>query len=444
MKYAIPYAWLRSSAFTALLIAASMTPAFAQVTIRITTGVNHPVPIAIVPFAESARDPVDVAKVVAHDLVGSGRFSALASDRMPATPHHAAQVQFGAWKADGIDYLLVGRVVPLSRARLAVDFNLLNVLTRQSVARKRFTGMPQALLNAAHRVSDVVFRAITGIRGAFDTHIAYVAQVGTGAAHRFQLVVADADGYNQHLILQSPLPLMSPVWSPNGKWLAYVSFEDHLSAVYIQRVRTGQRYRVSARPGENGAPAWAPNGQELALTLSGNSGYPQIYVLNMHTRHFTRITDAPAINTSADWAPNGRSIYFTSDRDGSPQIYRIGVTPGSLPVRVTFTDGYNADPRVSPNGRLLAMVTGIDGRFCIAVQNLKTGSFRVLTHGPLDSSPSFAPNGATIIYSRGLLGEKGGSVLAMVSVDGLPGMTLKPTHGQVGNPAWGPFPRRNY
>ncbi len=443
MKRTIPHAGLRSSALAALLFAAAATPALAQVTIRITTGVNHPVPIAVVPFAESEQDPIDVAAVVAHDLAGCGRFTTLARDRMPGTPHHAAQVRFGAWKATGIDYLVVGRVVRRSRGRLAVDFNLLNALTRQSVARERFTGTPQALLNAAHRVSDAIFQAITGIRGAFDTHIAYVAQIGTGAHHEFQLVVADADGYNQHLILQSPLPIMSPVWSPNGKWLAYVSFEDHLSAVYVQRVRTGQRYRVSARPGENGAPAWAPNGQKLALTLSGNS-YPQIYVLNLHTHHFTRITDAPAINTSAEWAPNGRSVYFTSDRDGSPQIYRVGITPGSIPVRITYTDGYNADPRISPNGKLLAMVTAIDGRFCIAVQNLKTGTFRVLTRGPLDSSPSFAPNGATIIYSKGLLGPKGGSILAMVSVDGLAGMTLKPTHGEVSSPTWGPFPRKDH
>ena len=442
MKHSNPYAPLRSIALAALLAAGSITPALAQLTIKITSGVNHPVPIAIVPFTESRRDPVDVAGVVQHDLTGSGRFSALARSRMPATPHHAAQVHFTAWKATGVDYVVVGRVVSLSGGRLGVDFNLLNVLTHQSVARKRFTGTPQALRNAAHRVSDVIYQAITGIRGAFDTHIAYVAQVGTGAARQFQLVVADADGYNQHLILESHLPLMSPVWSPNGKWLAYVSFEDHLSAVYVQRVQTGQRYRVSARAGENGAPAWAPNGQRLALTLSGESGYPQIYVLNLHTQHLTRITDAPAINTSADWAPNGRSIYFTSDRDGSPQIYRIGVTPGSLPVRVTFTDGYNADPQVSPNGKLLAMVTGIDGRVCIAVQNLKTGTFHVLTHGPLDSTPTFAPNGATIMYTKQLMGRKGGSILATISVDGLTGMTLKPTHGEVEDPTWGPFPRQ--
>ena len=438
MKRILRAEWIRFAAAAALLIGAGLPCAHAQLTIRITSGVTHPVPIAIVPFAEAPNAAVDVAGVVQHDLNGSGRFSGLARAQMPATPHRAAQVAFPLWKSTGVDYMVVGRVRPIGGGELAVDFNLLNVLTGQSVVRKRFTGTPAALRNAAHRVSDAVFQAITGIRGAFDTRIAYVALIGAGKTERFQLVVADADGYTQHLILESRFPIMSPEWSPNGKWLTYVSFEDHLSAVYVQRVQTGQRYRVSAQAGENGAPSFSPNGQELALTLSGTSGYPQIYVLNLHTRKLTRVTYTPAINTGAVWAPDGRSLYFTSDRAGSPQIYRKSLAPGSLPQRITFTGSYNASPRISPHGTHLAMVTRADGGYCIAVQNLKSGTFRVLTKGPLDSTPSFAPNGATIIYTQRPPGASGG-ILAMVSVDGLTGMTLKPSHGSVQDPTWGPF-----
>ena len=434
---------MRTAAIAALLALGGLPAAQAQLTIKITSGVTHPVPIAVVPFAETSSASVNVAAVVQHDLVGSGRFSGLAAAQMPATPDHAAQVAFPVWKTTGVDYLVVGRVKPMGNGELAVDFNLLNVLTGQSVVRKRFTGPAAALRNAAHRVSDAIYQAITGIRGAFDTRIAYVAVVGSGAAQRFQLVVADADGYNQHLILESRFPIMSPVWSPDGKWLAYVSFEDHLSAVYLQQVRTGQRYRVAARAGENGSPSFSPNGQELALTLSGVSGYPQIYVLNLHTHQFTRITHTPAINTGATWAPDGRALYFTSDRAGSPQIYRKSLTPGSLPRRITFTDGYNADPHVSPDGTHLAVVTQVDGQYCIAVQNLKTGNFRVLTHGPLDSTPSFAPNGAELIYAN-RPGSGSQAILATTSIDGLTGMTLKPTHGQIQDPTWGPFPQHSH
>jgi TolB protein len=411
----------------------------AQLQIQITSGVTNPVPIAIVPFAEGSTAGTDVADVVQHDLVGSGRFTELPRNKMPATPTSAADVKFGDWKAAGSDYVVVGQVVPVAGGQLAVDFNLLNDLTGQSIARQRFVGSASALRNAAHRVSDVIYQAITGIRGAFATRIAYIAIAGEGADERFQLVVADADGYNQHLILESRFPLMSPAWSPDGQFLSYVSFENHLSAVYVQRVLTGQRTRVSMRAGINGAPAWSPDGKKLALTLSGDSGHPQIYVLDLSTQHLTRITDSPSINTEAIWSPDGRYIYFTSDRAGEPQIYRCSSTPGSIPERITFTDEYNAGPHVSADGKLLAMVTRDDsGSYRIAVQNLTSGEFRMLTPGRLDQSPSFAPNGASIMYAaRPGRGEAG--ILATISVDGLTGLSLKPTQGEVRDPAWGPF-----
>jgi TolB protein len=281
-----------------------------------------------------------------------------------------------------------------------------------------------------------VYEKILGIRGAFATRIAYVAVDGQPPAQNYQLVVADADGENQRLILQSRFPLMSPAWSPDGQWLAYVSFESKRSAVYVQLVRTGERRQVSARAGVNGAPAWSPDGKKLALTLGGGSGNPDIYVLDLSSQNLTRVTDDPAIDTEPAWAPDGHSVYFTSDRAGGPQIYRIGVNPGDKPKRITFGGNYNARPRLSPDGTQLAMVTLDNGNYRIAVQDLSSGTVRVLSRGHLDESPSFAPNGATLMYA-----ERDGSrgSLATVSVDGLTGLRLKSEQGEVREPAWGPF-----
>ncbi|MGH8324029.1 MAG: Tol-Pal system beta propeller repeat protein TolB, partial [Steroidobacteraceae bacterium] len=236
-----------------LLVAAVATgvvmPVHAQLKIEITSGVTDPVPIAVVPFARAvpADGGLDVAQVIQHDLAGSGRFRTLSGPRMPtATPTRADEVVPADWKSAGADYVVVGRVTSVENGQLAVDFDLVNSLTNQRVVSQRFVGMPSALRNAAHRVSDVVYEKILGIRGVFATRIAYVAVDGQPPGQNYQLVVADADGENQRLILQSRFPLMSPAWSPDGQWLAYVSFESKRSAVYVQLVRTGERRQVSA------------------------------------------------------------------------------------------------------------------------------------------------------------------------------------------------------
>jgi TolB protein len=425
-----------ASAFLAIGLLA-LKPAHAELQIEVTSGVRDPVPIAIVPFAHVPADGgFDVAAVVEHDLSGSGRFRALARDRQPGTPTRAEDVAASTWKGVGSDYVVVGRVSALDGGNVAVDFDLVSALTGSKVATQRFTGTPAALRNAAHKVSDAVYQKILGVRGAFATRIAYIAVDGVPPSQTYQLIVADADGANPHLILESRFPLMSPSWSPDGQWLAYVSFETKHSAVYVQLVRSGERRQVSARAGVNAAPEWSPDGHKLALTLGGSGGNPDIFVLDLASQDLTRITDDPSIDTEPVWSPDGRSLYFTSDRAGSPQIYQIAATAGAHPKRVTFTGNYNARPRISPDGSQLAMVTLDSGNYRIAIQDLANGAVRVVSRGHLDESPSFAPNGATLIYS-----EREGShgSLATVGADGLTGLRLKAPHGEVQAPAWGPF-----
>src|ERR1700753_1947411 len=386
-----PRRGLRSGTGAAVLTALILTvgvaaPAGAQLKIQVTSGVMDPVPIAIVPFAHAGQPDggLDVAQVVQHDLEGSGRFKAMSRSQMPSTPTQPTAVVLNDWKNAGEDYIVVGRVVPLDGGNLAVDFDLMNTLTGQRVAGQRFVGTPGALRNAAHRVSDVVYEKIVGIRGAFATRIAYVSVDGQPPSQKFQLIVADADGENQRLVLESRSPLMSPSWSPDGQWLAYVSFENKRSAVYVQFVRTGERRQVSARAGINGAPVWSPDGKKLALTLGGSSGNPDIYILELQTQSLQPITNDPAIDTEPTWSPDGKSLYFTSDRAGGPQIYRIGVNPGDKPKRITFGGNYNARPRLSPDGTQLAMVTLEGGNYRVAIEDIASGTVKMLSHGHLD------------------------------------------------------------
>ena len=411
--------------------------AWAELQIDITKGVTDPIPIAIVPLsAAPGGGGFDYAAVVQHDLDGSGRFRGMDRRNMHQLPARASEVVAADWHADGADYVLVGRVTPVDAARATIDCELVNTLSGASLGSVRVAAVAANPRAAAHQLSDFVYQKILGTRGAFATRIAYVAVDGAPPAQHFQLVVADADGENAQVILDSHQPIMSPAWSADGQWLAYVSFEDHVAAVIVQQLRTGQRQRVSARAGVNGAPAWSPDGRRLALTLSGTGGNLDIYVLDLATQALTRITDDPAIDTEPAWSADGADLYFTSDRSGGPQIYRTDVAQHQRVQRISFDSPYNARPRPSPDGRSLALVTREGSDYRIAVQDLATRTVRVLTRGSLDESPSFAPNGMTLIYA----GRSGGrGTLETVAVDGQVSQRLKSDRGDVREPVWGPF-----
>lgn len=419
-----------------LLLAMLALPARAELVIDITKGVTDPIPIAVVPFARAvpADGGFDVAAVVQRDLESSGRFKAMARNAMLSQPTRGSEVQAADWRSGGNDYVVVGRI-GTSGTQLQVEFELINALTGLQLASQRYTASSANLRNAAHQIADLVFEKIIGTRGAFATRIAYVSVDGQPPAQNYQLIVADADGENPRVVLASKMPIMSPAWSADGQWLAYVSFENKISAVYVQQLRSGERRRISARAGVNSAPSWAPDGKRLALTLSGSNGNLDIYVLDLATQALTRITDDPSIDTEPTWSADGQSLYFTSDRAGGPQIYKVELANRQRIQRVTFGSSYNARPRLSPDGRNLAYVTREGNAYRIGVQDM-AGNARVLTRGTLDESPSFAPNGMTLIYAGR---QNGQGTLETVSVDGQVTQRLRSDQGQVREPAWGPY-----
>lgn len=421
-----------------LLVAAWSGTAHAQLRLDITEGVRDAVPVAIVPFGGQAEGSTgDVAAVVANDLQLSGRFKPLERRDMVTRPTTGAAIRFEDWRLLRSDFIVVGRVEP-DATGLAVTFELFNVQTGQPLLGQRLTTTERGLRATAHRISDLVFERLTGIPGAFSTRIAYVAVEGQAPRKTYRLMVADADGYGPRTITESTEPLMSPAWSPDGQSLAYVSFEGKASAVYVQRLATGERRRVSARLGINGAPAWSPDGSKLALTLS-RDGNLDIYTLDLASQALTRLTTDPAIDTEPEWARDGSSLYFTSDRAGSAQVYRVEAAAGQAAQRLTFTNGYNARPRMSPDGQSLALVTLDRGAYRIATFDLKTRNVRVLTEGRQDEAPSFAPNGAVVIYAT-RAGARG--ALAMVSSDGRFQQRLSSDVGDVREPVWSPYPAR--
>ena len=414
--------------------------AHAQLQIEIVDGNPSALPIAVVPFqwleaGPPPSDPVD--EVVAADLYRSGLFDPMAAEDMPDKPVDPEGIRFGTWRLLKVDYIVIGKVrTPVDGQGHEIHYMLYDVHKQEQLLSRITTVGPGDLRFGAHKVADSIYEALTGVPGAFSTRIAYVTATGIGNGINYELVVADADGFGPQSIVGSPEPLLSPSWSPDGRKLAYVSFEQGNSAIYLQDVSTGARELLSSGKGINGAPAFSPDGRKMALTLS-RTGNPEIYVRDMATGRTEQITQHWAIDTEPAFSPDGRYVYFTSDRGGRPQIYRVPAGGGN-PDRVTLEGEYNARASISPDGRKIAVAHGRGNEYRIAVWDIETERFTILTPGRLDESPSFAPNGSMILYAT-REGDRG--VLSAVSADGSVRTRLILSEGDVREPAWSPVLR---
>jgi len=340
----------------------------------------------------------------------------------------------------GMENLVIGQLTETSTGDYEVEFRLIDVYKEKQIAGFKLPSTKAQLRTTAHEISDIIYEKLIGVRGAFATRIAYITVNKQHDGKKvYTLQIADADGHNPQVLLESPEPLLSPSWSPDGKRLAYVSFEGKNSAIFVQDIKTGKREKIAANRGINSAPAWSPDGSRLAMTLS-KDGNTEIYIMHLASNSLRRITKNKAIDTEPNWSSNGKKLAFTSDRGGSPQIYEVNVLGGGKPKRLTFESPYNARPRYSSDGNFLTMVTGEKGIYRIAILDLRNGYFDILTKSRLDESPSFAPNDHMIIYTT--TGARG-TALAAVSADGQVHQRLVLQDGEVREPAWGPFlPRR--
>jgi TolB protein len=403
----------------------------AQLTIDITTSGGRQIPIAVMPMAGESTQPQAVSEVVSADLARTGLFRLVNTIGISPVPTEPSEVNFGDWTARSAEALVIGKIDSMAEGRVEVRFRLFDVAKQSQLASYSYVVAPAQLRATAHRIADLIYEKLTGDKGVFSTKITYVVKRGT----RYELQVADADGFNAQSVLASQEPIISPAWSPDGSRIAYVSFDQKKPVVVVQNLAQGTTRVVANFRGNNSAPAWYPDGRHLAVALS-KDGLTQIYRVPATGGEAERLTESSGIDTNPNFSPDGQWLAFMSDRGGSPQIYRQPAGGGPA-QRLTFEGTYNAAPKFSPDGRHIAFVQREGGRFRIATLELATGQVSVLTDGTLDDSPSFAPNGKMILYEAQVGGR---GQLAAVSGDGRVRQRLSSAAGDVQDPSWGPMP----
>ena len=410
------------------------TAASAQLSIEITGAGAQRLPIAIAPFAgEGALGQgaaTAISSVVRADLERSGLFRTLEVPVLNPPLTEASPVNYPEWRARLADALVLGSVAARPDGRFEVRFKLFDTVKGADLSGVAYTLSRQQARTTAHRIADFVYEKLTGEKGVFSTRIAFVVKRG----NRFELQVADADGAGEETALASFEPIISPAWSPDGRRLAYVSFENKKPVVYVHSLLDGKRQVAANFKGSNSAPAWSPDGQRLAVSLSRDGG-SQIFLVNADGSGVRRLAQSSGIDTEPVFTPDGKSIYFTSDRGGSPQIYRMPAGGGEA-QRVTFEGSYNVSPRISPDGKTLAYIARHNGKFQVTTMDLASRQTQVLTDSDKDESPSFAPNGRMILLATVNAGR---GVLFAVSSDGRIKQRLPYAGGDVREPAWGPF-----
>lgn len=400
----------------------------AQLSIEITGAGANRIGVVLPEFSGDASYTRALLSVVKSDLERSGFFKVI--DNGPAGLDENSPVPFDAFRAQGADAAAMGSLAQTNDGRMEARFRLFDVNKRLELGGSAYVTQATQLRAAGHRIADFIYERLTGEKGVFSTRIAYVLK----NAGRFELQIADADGQGAQAALVSSEPIISPSWSPDGRRLAYVSFENKKPVIYVHALSTGRRATVANFRGSNSAPAWSPDGTRLAIVLT-KDGNSQIYLVNADGSGVQRLLYSSGIDTEPVWSADGQFIFFTSDRGGGPQIYRTTSSGGDV-QRITFEGNYNVSPRVSQDGRTLAFITRREGRFQLATLDLPTRQMQVLTDSSKDESPSFAPNGRMILFATEV-GRRG--VLSAVSVDGRIKQRLSVAAGDVREPAWAPF-----
>ena len=410
---------------------------FAELVLEVTKGSENPYSLVVIDFNGPSKISKKINNIIQSDMKRTGEFDVRDNSQLISVPKSEEEIKYKDFKLLGVDFIVLGSLLSENKFNLSVSYDVYDVRKEKKIRTSKVFGIPNKIRQLSHYISDGIYEEITGLKGVASTKLLYVTEERALSSSLFQLVIADADGANEQVLLKSSEPIISPSWSPDSKKVAYVSFETGMAKVFIQDLASGGREIALENKTQISSPSWSPNGKFLSLTLY-QDGNAEIYILNLKNKNLTRVTNHYSIDTESSWSPNGSRIMFTSGRSGSPQLYEIDLRKSnSKPRRISFEGNYNAKASYLANGDGVIFVHRSNDKFQIALKYFDESFVRPLTESRLDESPSISPNGNVIIYATT---EDELGLLAGVTLSGAR-FKLPAKKGEVREPSWSGFLR---
>jgi TolB protein len=418
---------------TILLSPLLTAPAEARIDVDISSAELRKVPVAVPYFVNGkevgrgAELGQEMASILAEGLEFHG-FISIISNRSYGGG------QQNDWLELGADFTVIGKYTEEDNG-IMMEIRLLDISTGRMVLGRRYRGTAEKTRVMLLKFCDEIINKMTGEPGVSLTQISFVS-AKNGIKEIF---LTDVFGNELRQITKHRKIAISPRFTPDGLFISYTSYHRDNPNLYLTELAQSKiTIPISRRKGLNMAPAWAPGGDSMVITLSID-GNPDLYLMGRDGEIIRQLTKDEGINVSPSWSPDGSQLAFVSDRSGSPQIYVMNIKTKSV-KRITYVGNYNTTPAWSPKGDLVAYSGHYEGRYHIFVIPAEGGRPTRLTRLWGDhESPSWSPDGRQIAFSRNRNGEL---KICAIFKNGAGLRVLFDWDGNESMPQWSPRPAR--